>query len=82
MEIFDVQRRLKVKNRRILLTIIIKAIILYFALSLIPVEINNSYAADKATGTLSPDINEIDESLYPGYKDLNKRPVIPVKKEK
>ncbi len=58
------------KSRKTISAIIIIFMLFYFIFSLIPVGIMNSYAAGMAAGTLSPDINAIDENLYPGYKSL------------
>ena len=58
------------KVRKILSTILVLFILAYLVLSLVPVGIGRSYAADKQAGTLSPDINGIDETLYPGFKGL------------
>ena len=51
--------------KRILILFFISLIFLFLYLLLIPNELNISYA-----GTLSSDINGIDESRYPGYKNL------------
>lgn len=57
------------KRKSLVITILIVTIISYIILGLIP---NNVYAADMAAGTLSRDIDQIDENLYPGYKQLIK----------
>lgn len=58
------------KNKKIIAVILIITMLFYLVLSLMPTESNNSYAARAAVGTLTPDINGIDESYYPGYKQL------------
>lgn len=59
------------KLRRIIFFLII-SIIIYLILAFIPLGSNNTYAADMTAGTLSRDIDGLDDSLYPGYKQLIK----------
>lgn len=58
------------KKQKIISTIIIVFMLFYFIFSIIPVGITRSFAADMAIGTLTSDINSIDDTLYPGYKNL------------
>ena len=60
------------KNKKLISLIIILMIFNYILLSLMPMFSNKVYAADQAAGTLSRDINGIDDNLYPGYKSLIK----------
>lgn len=60
------------KNRKMSILILIITIISYGLLAFLPIKSNNAYGADMARGTLSPDINALDDNLYPGYKQLIK----------
>ena len=57
-------------RKKIIAFIIIIALLQYLVLTFSPITINKSYAADMAKGTLSREINAIDDNLYPGYKSL------------
>ena len=57
-------------RKKIIAFIIIIALLQYLVLTFSPITINKSYAADMAKGTLSRDINAIDDNIYPGYKSL------------
>lgn len=59
----------KLRKLKLIYTVIM-LILFYFILSLIPVGSAESYAADMSAGTLSRDVNAIDDTLYPGYKKL------------
>lgn len=48
---------------------VVLTIIIYILLGFIPIKV---FAADKAAGTLDPGIDLIDDSIYPGYKNLIK----------
>jgi len=57
--------------RNIKISILILIVILsYLLLAFLPVVQNKSYAGDMVAGTLSPDVHLLDDSLYPGYKQL------------
>ena len=56
-------------NKQLKLCLVV-TIIVYFVLTLIPGRSNFSYAGRVAAGTLTSDIDGIDEGLYPGYKNL------------
>lgn len=58
------------KNKKILVVTLLITILLSLIINLIPATANKSYAADMAKGTLSRDIDGLDENLYPGYKQL------------
>ena len=58
------------KSKKIVVFVVIIAILSYLILVFNPITTNASYAADMAAGTLSRDINGIDDTLYPGYKQL------------
>ena len=58
------------KYRKIVVFVVIIAILSYLLLVFNPITTNTSFAADMSAGTLSRDINGIDENLYPGYKQL------------
>ena len=60
------------KNKKIISLVIILMIFNYILLSVMPLFSNKVYAADQVAGTLSRDVNGIDENLYPGYKSLIK----------
>lgn len=60
------------KNRKIKFTILIIFIIINFVLSLLPLGVGISFAVDLPVGTLAPDIDVIDDEIYPGYKKLIK----------
>jgi beta-N-acetylglucosaminidase len=60
------------KNKSIAITILLITIITYLLLAFVPIKSNNSYAADMQKGTLSRDIDALDDNLYPGYKQLIK----------
>lgn len=60
------------KIKRILVVSLFIAIILYLIINMNSFTANKVYAADMAQGTLSRDIDGLDESLYPGYKALIK----------
>ena len=51
------------KNKKLISLIIILMIFNYILLSLMPMFSNKVYAADQAAGTLSRDINGIDDNL-------------------
>lgn len=57
------------KNIKISILILI-VILSYLLLAFLPIVQNKSYAGDMVAGTLSPDIHLLDDSLYPGYKQL------------
>lgn len=57
--------------KKIKISILILIVILsYLLLAFLPIVQNKSYAGDMVAGTLSPDIHLLDDSLYPGYKQL------------
>lgn len=58
------------KIKKILVVTLLITILLSLVINLIPATTNKSYAADMAKGTLSRDIDGLDESIYPGYKQL------------
>ena len=58
------------RNIKISILILIITLLSYLLLSFIPIVANKSYAGDMAAGTLSPDVHLLDDSLYPGYKQL------------
>lgn len=60
------------KSKKIVVWILIISMLSYLILAFCPITTNNSYAAGMPAGTLSRDINGIDDSLYPGYKQLIK----------
>lgn len=60
------------KNKSIILLVVIITLILYILLAFTPIVNNKSYAADLAPGSLSRDVDAIDDSIYPGYKSLIK----------
>ncbi len=57
------------KIKYILKTILLMGIVLLI-MNIIPIFVGKVYAADMAKGTLSRDINALDDGLYPGYKTL------------
>ncbi len=61
---------IQVKINKQLKLCLVVTIIVYFVLTLIPGRSNFSYAGRVAAGTLTSDIDGIDEGLYPGYKNL------------
>lgn len=58
------------KSRKIVVFIIILTILQYLVIAFNPITTTNSFAGDMAKGTLSRDINGLDDNLYPGYKKL------------
>lgn len=58
---------MKIKN--ILKTILLIVLVLLI-INITPMFAGKAYAADKDKGTLDPDINALDDNLYPGYKNL------------
>lgn len=60
------------KFKKILVVSLLITIILSLILNFIPATANKSYATDMDKGTLSRDIDGLDDSLYPGYKQLIK----------
>ncbi len=58
------------KIKKILVVTLLITILLSLIINLIPATANKSYAADMPKGTLSRDIDGLDENLYPGYKQL------------
>lgn len=60
------------KKRSIILLVVIITLISYILLAFTPIANNKSYASDFAPGTLSRDVNAIDDAIYPGYKSLIK----------
>lgn len=60
------------RSKKIVVLVLLFTILSYLLLSFVPLTTNNSYAADMQAGTLSRDINGIDDGLYPGYKSLIK----------
>lgn len=56
--------------KKILVVTLIITIFLSLIINIIPITANKSYAADMPKGTLSRDIDRLDENLYPGYKQL------------
>lgn len=60
------------KSKKIVVFILILAILQYLLVAFCPITTNNSFAKDQAKGTLSRDINNLDDNLYPGYKQLIK----------
>ena len=58
------------KNKKIVSFILIFMIFSYILMALMPCFELKVYAADQAAGTLSRDVNGIDDKLYPGYKKL------------
>ncbi len=58
------------RNKKIVSLILIFMIFSYILMALMPCFELKVYAADQAAGTLSRDINGIDDKLYPGYKKL------------
>ncbi len=60
------------KNKSIILLVVIITLILYILLAFTPIVNNKSYAADLAPRSLSRDVDAIDDSIYPGYKSLIK----------
>lgn len=51
---------------------LVLTILIYILIGFMPLGNNTLYAADKAAGTLDPGIDSIDDSIYPGYKNLMK----------
>lgn len=60
------------RMKKILVVSLLITIILSIILNIIPATTNRSYAADMAKGTLSRDIDGLDDNLYPGYKQAIK----------
>ncbi len=60
------------KNKSIILLVVIITLISYILLAFTPIANNKSYAADLPPGSLSRDVDAIDDSIYPGYKSLIK----------
>ncbi len=60
------------KYKRLVIVIVVIMLISYLAMGFIPVTSNKAYAAKVPAGTLSRDIEGLDENLYPGYKQLIK----------
>lgn len=58
--------------KKILVISLIITILLSIILNVIPASANKSYAVDMEKGTLSRDIDSLDENIYPGYKQLIK----------
>ncbi len=58
------------KKEKILVVTLLITMVLSIIINLVPATANKSYAADMPKGTLSRDINGLDENLYPGYKQL------------
>ena len=58
------------KNKKIVSLIILLMIFNYILMAIMPCLQHKVYAADQQAGTLSRDINAIDENLYPRYKKL------------
>ena len=56
------------KNKKRIVLILLLTISLYIIIGINSKNIVN--ASDKSAGTLDPSIEEIDESIYPGYKNL------------
>lgn len=60
------------KYRKLLVVTLIIMILSYLLIVFNPMTSNKVYAAKVAAGTLSRDIEGLDENLYPGYKQLIK----------
>lgn len=58
------------KIKKLLIVILLITMLLTLIINLNPITESKSYAADMAKGTLSRDIDGLDENLYPGYKQL------------
>lgn len=58
------------RMKKIVVFALLITILSYLILSFNPITTTNSYAADCPAGTLSRDINGIDDNLYPGFKSL------------
>lgn len=58
------------KIKKLLIVILLITMFLTLIINLNPITESKSYAADMAKGTLSRDIDGLDENLYPGYKQL------------
>lgn len=58
--------------KKIVVISLLITMILSIILNIIPATTNKSYAADMAKGTLSRDIDGLDDNLYPGYKQAIK----------
>ncbi len=58
------------KSKKIVVFVLILAILQYLLVVFCPITTNKSFAGDQAKGTLSRDINGLDDNLYPGYKKL------------
>lgn len=57
------------KNRlKLLINIAIVMLLAYLIVAFMPLGANNVYAQDMAPGTLSRDVNALDDNLYPGFK--------------
>lgn len=57
------------KIKKMLVTVLVIAILSTFVMSLMPMGSGKSYAAQMPAGTITSDIEGIDETLYPGYKE-------------
>ena len=60
------------KSKKTVILILILTITSYILLGFTPLKLNYTYAADKSAGTLDPNIDAIDDGIYPGYKSLIK----------
>lgn len=60
------------KMKKILVVSLLITILLSLIINIIPFTASKSYAADMDKGTLSRDIDGLDDNLYPGYKQLIK----------
>ena len=60
------------KVRKIVIISLLVTVIFTLILNTIPVTASKSYAADMDKGTLSRDIDSLDDNLYPGFKQLIK----------
>lgn len=58
------------KSKKIVVLILMLAVLQYLFVVFCPITTSNSFAGDQAKGTLSRDINGLDDNLYPGYKQL------------
>ncbi len=58
------------KGKKIVVFVLILTILQYLLVVFCPITTNKSFAGDQAKGTLSRDINGLDDNLYPGYKQL------------
>ena len=60
------------KSKKTVILILILTITSYILLGFTPLNFYYTYAADKSAGTLDPNIDAIDDGIYPGYKSLIK----------